>query len=204
MTPRWIAIVDLARCEATGHDPVDAADAAIRGGAPRVLVRGRDATARRLLTVVDAVCARVPASQVLVTGRADVCVARGLAGVQLPAAGLPVAVARTVCGPAAEIGASVHDRAELDRARRASWAIVSPIWPTASKPGHPGIGLDGLSTLARAASVPILALGGVTPERVPALVAAGAWGCAALTPFCEGAAASERAARSFAKAFERL
>jgi thiamine-phosphate diphosphorylase len=146
---------------------------------------------------------RVPASSLIVSDRADLCVAYGLGGVQLPASGLPVAVARAACGPVPWVGASVHDTDELDASRRASGLLVSPIWPTASKPGHPGIGLAGLAALAGRTAVPVYALGGVTPERVSEVVDHGAYGCAALSPFCDRANAVESAARAFARAFER-
>ena len=204
MTPRWLAIVDLSRCAATGHCPSAAAIAAIDGGAPRVVLRGRGVSPRRLYDVVDSVLECAPAERVVVNDRADICAAFGLGGVHLPASGLPVAAARAVCGPLAAVGVSAHDAAELTLGARATWAFVSPIWPTASKPSHPGIGLDGLRILASQASVPILALGGVTPERVTSVVEAGAHGCAALSPFSGDPDVARDAARAFARAFERV
>lgn len=82
------------------------------------------------------------------------------------------------------LGASCHDLGELQAAAdaRCDYAVLSPVYAPTSKPGdaRPPLGLEGFAALARAVPVPILALGGVTPERCPALIAAGAAGIAAL------------------------
>lgn len=204
MIPRWFAIVDIDVCDQRSAAPEDAVEAAIGGGAPRVIVRGRRQPAGRIVGVIDRALRRVPPTRLVVSDRADVCVAFGLAGVHLPASGLPVSLARAVCGPTTHVGTSAHDAAELERARRAAWVFVSPVWPTASKPGHPGIGLEGLADLAARSSAPAFALGGVTPERVGAVIEHGAHGCAALSPFCAPPADVARAAAAFVRAFERI
>jgi thiamine-phosphate diphosphorylase len=79
------------------------------------------------------------------------------------------------------LGRSVHDPAEARRALldRPDYLIAGPIYPTSSKPGHPGIGIDGLKAIvATAGSCAVLAVGGVTPERVSAICCAGAFGVA--------------------------
>lgn len=81
------------------------------------------------------------------------------------------------------VGASVHSVEEALRARSegARYVTFSPVYPTGSKPGHPGHGLAALGEIARRmAPIPVLALGGVTPGRVAECVAAGAHGIAVL------------------------
>ena len=75
--------------------------------------------------------------------------------------------------------ASAHGRADLVRARHAGADLVflSPIFPTASHPGAPALGPIRWAVLARAASLPVLALGGVGPatvRRLPRRFCAGA------------------------------
>lgn len=79
------------------------------------------------------------------------------------------------------IGQSIHSRFEAGDAVRdgASYVIFSPVWETTSHPGKPGWGTDLLTSVCGAAGeVPVLALGGVTPDRVGACLAAGAHGVA--------------------------
>ena len=81
-------------------------------------------------------------------------------------------------------GSSVHALAEARAAREAGQAYVlySPIFPTASKPGHPGVGVAALADVcASVGTLPVYALGGITPERVGACLEAGAAGVAVLS-----------------------
>ena len=89
-----------------------------------------------------------------------------------------------VAGRFSPVGYSAHTPEEAGRAARegADYVTFSPIFPTSSKPGHPGAGLDALAEAAKAASpVPVYALGGVTPGRVRACLDAGAHGVAVLS-----------------------
>lgn len=82
-------------------------------------------------------------------------------------------------------GLSTHDEAELDRALREAPAYVAlgPVWPTALK--RMKWGPQGLARVAewkrRAGAVPLVGIGGVTPDRLPALFAAGADSAAVVT-----------------------
>lgn len=116
----------------------------------------------------------------VVNSRADVARAAGALGVHLPADGLP---AQAVRGwwPEALIGCSTHDVAEVNAAVAgggASYLTAGPVYPTGDKAV---IGLDGLRRLCAAAGqTPVLALGGVTPERVDACEEVGAAGVACI------------------------
>lgn len=82
------------------------------------------------------------------------------------------------------IGASVHGVDEAARAVHAGadLLVLAPIFPPRCKPGE-GRGAALLAAVTAAVDVPVLALGGVTADRVAACLAAGAHGVAALTPF---------------------
>lgn len=96
--------------------------------------------------------------------------------VHLPAAMTPRGA--DLPGP---FGSSVHSIAELDGAERAgaAYVVAGPIWPTHSKPGHPGIGIELFSRLCDRSTRPVFGLGGITDaDRVAQVLAAGAFGFA--------------------------
>jgi thiamine-phosphate pyrophosphorylase len=89
-----------------------------------------------------------------------------------------------------QVGVSVHSSAELAAVCDvATYLIVSPVFPTRSKPGHAGIGLDGLASLCAQTTLPAFALGGITPGSIGACIEAGAYGVAGITLFEEPATA---------------
>jgi len=79
--------------------------------------------------------------------------------------------------------ASCHDRAELEQAARfgAAFVVLSPVLPTASHPGEPGIGWQGFSELIRDLPMPVYALGGMKPELLDVARQHGAHGIALLS-----------------------
>jgi len=79
------------------------------------------------------------------------------------------------------LGRSVHDVEEARRALldRPDYLIAGPVFPTASKPGHPGIGLHGLARIAAAAEgCPLFAIGGIDARHAAEIESAGAYGVA--------------------------
>jgi thiamine monophosphate synthase len=86
----------------------------------------------------------------------------------------------------AVVGRSCHSAAELAQAgaEGCDYLMVSPVFPTASKPGYgPALGPAGLAALLAGRTRPwAYALGGVQPEDVPACRAAGAYGVAVMGP----------------------
>jgi thiamine-phosphate diphosphorylase len=124
--------------------------------------------------------ARPPEAAVFVSGRPDIAAATGAHGVQLSQGDLTPADARRVL-LSGWIGRSVHS---LDEARAAvdegaDFLVVGSIYET---PSHAGRAAAGTGMLREAARLgrPVIAIGGVTPERVPELKAAGAYGVAAI------------------------
>ena len=109
----------------------------------------------------------------------------GAAGVHLPAKAESVgSVKETETGDNFYIGCSVHS---LDAAKRrevegADFLTYSPIYPTASKPGYgPVVGTASLAEVVEGVKLPVFALGGITPDRVQACLAAGAFGVAVMS-----------------------
>ncbi len=144
--------------------------------APGLSTRALEHEARELVA-----SASVP---VVISSRCDVALASGAAGVNLPESDISVADARIVLGQRL-IGRSVHSiagaqRAELDGA---DFVIFGPVWKSASHPSAPPTGLAALELVARAVRIPVLAIGGVTEERIAECHAAGAAGYAAIGRF---------------------
>ncbi|MGY1686165.1 thiamine phosphate synthase [Geodermatophilus sp. SYSU D00867] len=172
--PRLLVVTD--RTQARGPLPEVVADA-VAAGARAVLLRDKDLPlperaelARELRAVLD------PVGGLLVWGGATGAPA-GVA-VHLSAAD-PVPAARPPL-----LGRSCHSAAELRRAAAegCDWVTLSPVAPTASKPGYgPALGTAGLAALAPGAP-PVLALGGVRPGDVAGCLAAGACGVAVMGP----------------------
>nr|WP_239522598.1 thiamine phosphate synthase [Geodermatophilus sabuli] len=160
-----------------------AVGAAVAAGAPVVQVRVKDCTDRTLYDFarqVVEICA--PAGVTcLVDDRVDVALAVGAAGTHLGAADLPVAAARRLAGPGHLIGGTARDAEQGRRlvAEGADYLGVGPAYPTTTKSGLPdAIGPAGVGAVAAAVAVPVVAIGGITVDRVPALLAAGAAGVA--------------------------
>jgi thiamine-phosphate diphosphorylase len=136
---------------------------------------GLAATARRLVSL-----ARPPEAAVFISGRADIAAALGAQGVQLRADDLMPADARRVL-PHGWIGRSVHTVEEAGAAVKegADFLVVGSIYRTASHPDREGAGPE-LVTRTACLGLPVIAIGGITPERVPELKEAGAYGVAAI------------------------
>ncbi len=166
--------------------PARAAAALSAGGAGVALhLRGPGTPGGPLLERARALLAAADEAGALlvVNDRVDVAALAGAHGVHLGARSLPVDVARSLLPPEAGVGLSVHG-AEEARAAAADgpdWAFVGTIWPTRSHPGREGAGPEGVErAVAACGGLPLLAIGGVTPERVASARKAGAWGVAVL------------------------
>lgn len=121
---------------------------------------------------------------VVVSSRVDVALACGAAGVNLPERDIATADARRLVGDRL-VGRSVHSEAGAMRAERdgADYVIFGPVWASESHPGVEAVGIDSLARVARSVSIPVIAIGGVTEERVAECHRAGAAGHAAIRMF---------------------
>lgn len=156
-------------------------------GVDFVQLRRRERPAREIEALAKRLSGLCPAAakRLLVNGRLDVALSAGAGGVHLPADGLPVAAVRRAAPTGFVISRSTHSREEVERASRegASFVLFGPVFPTSSKPGHLGVGLDVLAEVASSVPIPVYALGGVTPERISQIADAGARGIAGISVF---------------------
>ena len=113
--------------------------------------------------------------------RVDVALAAGLDGVHLGRLSMAPAVVRPLLREGTWVGVSVHDPEEAQAAGAdADYLVMGTVFATASHPGRTGSGLAGVAHVRAVVSLPLFATGGVTAERVPEVVAAGAQGVAVL------------------------
>ncbi len=180
---------------------IEQARQAVDAGVDVIQVRERDLEARDLTIVVEALVAvsRGTATRVVVNDRLDVALASGADGVHLRSDSMAAADVRALAPAPFLIGRSVHSVDEATAAGAVDYLIAGTVFPTASKPaGHAVIGLDGLRAIAAATAVPVLAIGGVTLDRIEVLAGSGAGGVAAIGLFSgpEPVDAVVRAARS--------
>jgi len=168
-------------------DVVRLASAVIEEGGRRLAlhVRGPHTSARTVYEVIEALdpVARAHGALLVVNDRVDVALAFDEVGAHLGGRSLPVAAARKVLGAGRLIGASAHDVAEAIEARDtgADFIFVGHVNETPSHPGRAGLGVEGLRAVtASLGGVPVIAIGGLAPSDVMAMVGAGAWGVASL------------------------
>jgi thiamine-phosphate pyrophosphorylase len=111
----------------------------------------------------------------LLNDRPDLARAAGADGVHVGQDDVPVWVAREILGPGALVGLSTHGPADLAGAvdEDVDYISAGPVEPTPTKPGRPGTGLGYVTLASERSSVAVFVTGGVTPERIPALAAAG-------------------------------
>jgi len=167
---------------ATGGVPLpDAVADAARAGACAVQLREKDLPTRELLELALRLRERTAAAgaRLFINDRVDLCWASGADGVQLREDSLPTDVVRRLLGPERLIGVSVHsaEGALRAEAQGADFVLFGPVYDTPSKRAYgPPQGLARLADVAARMRLPVFAVGGVTPARVPELLAAGARG----------------------------
>jgi thiamine-phosphate pyrophosphorylase len=170
---------------AAPRPPADVVEECLAAGLRAVQLREKDLEARDLLALADTLreATQRHGARLIVNDRADVALAAGADGVQRTHASLPVTALRGITPPGFLVGASVHSEAEAREAaaQGADFIVFGPVYDTASKRRYgPPQGLAALEAVARAVSRPVLAVGGLTPERVADVLAAGAAGVAVI------------------------
>lgn len=167
------------------------------GGVTTALhVRGPGTRGRDLFLLVRDLVAALEDSDasLVVNDRVDVALALGLEWVHLGQRSLPPAIARGLLGRQGTLGVSVHNLEEAQQAVEggANYLTVGTMFATASHPGLAPVGPALVEAVRRTTRLPLLAIGGITPDRVEAVVASGAWGIAVL----DGVWGGERPARA--------
>ena len=169
--------------------PMEQAREAAEAGVDIIQVRERDLDAGVLCVLVEEIVrvTRGSRARVVINDRLDVALAAGADGVHLRGDSIPPARARSLAPAGFLVGASVRTEGEaVDAARWCDYLVAGTVFPTNSKPGMTAfLGLAGLASIAKAVSVPVLAIGGVSVDLAADVAAAGGGGVAAIGLFAD-------------------
>lgn len=188
------------------HTHVDLARFAAAGGSAVIQLRDKSAPDSEMIETGCAIREIAWRYGVLffVNDRPDVAVACGADGVHLGSEDAAVSAARALMGADRVIGASAGNP-EVARAREAEGADylgTGPVYSTGSKSdARPAIGPEGLRSVVKAVKIPVIAIGGITAESVPEVLAAGARGVAVISAVC-GRDDPEQAAKRIVRRIE--
>jgi thiamine-phosphate diphosphorylase len=194
------AIVDLDACRRSGLEPGALARALCSAPLAALQLRAKGATDRDLLALAREVGARARAARIpfVLNDRADLARLAGADGVHLGQEDLPPRLARRWLGPGPWIGLSTHDPGQVAAAAAepVDYLGFGPVFATTTRQGaSPVVGLDGLRRAVERSRHPIVAIGGIRLEDLPAIRDAGARAAALVSALLEGDPA-ERAAQA--------
>ena len=154
-------------------------------GVTTVQLRAKDlagaALEKEVVTAID--YARRHAVRLFINDAWELALKHGAYGVHLGQEDLAGVEVSALARGGLRLGISTHDYAELAGAAalRPSYIAIGPVFATATKAlAYPPLGVAGFQRLAQLAPAPVVAIGALTPERVPGLRAAGAGGFAVI------------------------
>ena len=197
LTPERSDIDAMTRCVA----------AALSGGATTIQYRNKTATPKlrlRQALALRALCSRQRAT-FIINDDIDLASAVDADGVHLGRGDATIALARSRLRPTALVGASCYDSLELAEAavaEGADYIAFGSFFPSTTKPDAVRAGLPLLSTAKARWKVPVVAVGGITPDNARALIEAGADAVAVISALFDTADVTA-AARSFVALFNR-
>jgi thiamine-phosphate pyrophosphorylase len=183
------------------------AERLLQVGVRAIQVREKDAKDRELIASVDRVRALgdVCRARVLVNDRVDIARLAGV-GVHLGPRDLPGSEARRLLGPDAIVGVSTHDREAAERSfadRACDYVAFGPIFESGTKPGREPRGIEALAAVARTKTKPLVAIGGITADRLDAVFDAGADSAAMIGALLSGGSLEDNARRALDRARRR-
>lgn len=177
----------------------DLAAKAIAGGVDVVQIREKDLSEAELRYVVQQVLAAVgEPTRVMVNGSPQIAAEFGI-GLHLPDGSVPLAGIDRSAFPL--FSTSVHAPADLSGCARFDFVVAGHLFETKSKQGLTPLGIEGLGRIVNACPAPVIAIGGITPDRVSEVIAAGAKGIAVQSAINDSDD-PETAARQFSRSLE--
>ena len=188
--PPLYAIADAAAL--APESLADGVELLAAGGLRWIQVRAKALPDDRLYAEMVSIDRRLAGSGVRLwmNDRADLAALLGWSGLHLGQDDLSPAAARRVVPDATWIGRSTHDLEQVEEAdadRAVDLVAIGPIYPTRSKANpDPVVGLDLVRRARRSTGKPLVAIGGITAERVDEVLAAGADSAVVLGALCHG------------------
>ncbi len=188
----------------TRYSHAELAELAIAGGVDTVQYRSKLTDVRVLIREAGAVreVCRQAGVPFIVNDRVDICLAVDADGVHLGRTDMPIDIARAILGRSRIVGGTVRSVTQLDDAVAdgADYVGLGPVFGTTSKSvGHEPLGLQGVRTVTRAATIPVIAIAGITLMNARSVVEAGAFGIAVIGAIANAVAVTE-AAQALARA----
>jgi thiamine-phosphate pyrophosphorylase len=176
---RRLAGARLYLCTPVRPDLASFADEVLAAGVDVIQLRDKQAEALPQLRAAEVLrdAARRHGALFAVNDRADLALAAGADVLHLGQHDLPLPWARRVAGGEPLLGRSTHDPGQAARALGEAWdyVVAGPVWTTATKPGRPATGTGLLRTVsALGPRVPWFAIGGIGPDTLGEVLAAGA------------------------------
>lgn len=193
-------------CARSGQAPLDVVRAFLSAGVRLIQLRAKtwDSGAFLDLAASAVADARPAGAVIVVNDRADIAVLSHAPGLHIGQDDLSPAEARRIVGPDAWLGLSTHTVEQWTAALAApiSYVAIGPVFDTGTKAtGFEAVGLHTVRLVAAAAAArarPVVAIGGITLERAPAVIEAGAAAVAVISGLLAGA--PEARAREFIRA----
>jgi thiamine-phosphate pyrophosphorylase len=175
---RLLVIADAA---IGGPSLVEKIRAALHAGAPAVQLRGKTLNGREMVALGRVLRVETAARDALLflNDRVDVALVVGADGVHVGDDDLPIEAVRAITPPGFLVGRSVDSASEAIAAEQAGadYVGLGPIFATVSKPGLPApLGTEGIRPVADSVEIPIVAIGGLSPDNAAEAVACGACG----------------------------
>lgn len=156
---------------------LEIARAALDGGADVLQLREKVLPDCERLARADALCklAHDNNALVVINDRPDVARLCAADGVHVGQDDLPIAAARAIVGPHALVGRSTHSLEQVRAAieDRPDYIAVGPMFASTTKPGRDAVGPAPAADAARLTDLPVIAIGGIGPENITRLAAAG-------------------------------
>jgi len=170
---------------APGRPPLDQVEIAIRAGATMIQYRHKSFTSA-LFEEVSAICRLCKCNSIPFLVNDHILLAKAVSadGVHLGQADESPALARRLLGPEAIVGISVSNLEELGRTDLTGCDYIGtgPVFKTLTKAdAKPACGLEGLSSVVRAAPLPVVAIGGIASENAAGCFQHGAAGVAVIS-----------------------
>lgn len=170
------------------YDTLDSVRIALEGGCRQIQLRMKDAAKEAVALVgreAMALCKKVGA-ELYIDDHVDVCREVGAAGVHLGKLDMPPEQARTYLGKAYRIGGTANTFDDICRLaeKGVDYIGLGPFRFTETKKNlSPLLGLNGYRTIlkrcqANGIRLPVLAIGGITPDDIPCLMETGISGIA--------------------------
>lgn len=193
-------------CARSGQAPLDVVRAFLSAGVRLIQLRAKSWDSGVFLDLAAAAVADAEAAGavIVVNDRADIAVLSRAPGLHVGQEDLTPADARKIVGPDAWVGLSTHTEAQWTDALDApiDYVAIGPVFGTETKAtGYQAVGLTTVGRVvaaAQARAMPVVAIGGITIETAPAVIAAGAASVAVISDLLAGP--PEASARAFIQA----